>query len=156
MDDDNDKLSSSKKKKDAQSYWEAIVSNRDTANSLLSDGTTGQNLFEKMATLNINYRINEERHHRCSRCWYCSTRCVCDSMPDRISKDELSTTNVKILLLMHHKEYLNAGNSAKSLIALLPTEYLTQYVYGREGDFDRCIVRSSSSFVKYYLGHIFR
>ena len=60
-------------------------------------------------------------------------------MPDRIDKDELSTTNVKILLLMHHKEYLNAGNSAKSLIALLPTEYLTLYVYGREGDFDRCI-----------------
>ena len=118
--DDDDK-SSSKKKKDAQSYWEAIVSNRDKANSLLSDGTIGQNLFEKMATLNINYRINEERHHRCPRCWYCSTRCVCDSMPDRIDKDELSTTNVKILLLMHHKEYLNAGNSAKSLIALLPT-----------------------------------
>lgn len=60
-------------------------------------------------------------------------------MPDCINKDELSTTNVKILLLMHHKEYLNAGNSAKSLIALLPTEYLTVYVYGREGDFDRCI-----------------
>ena len=138
--DDDDKPSSSKKKKDTQSYWEAIVSNRDTANSLLSDGTTGQNLFEKMATLNINYRINEERHHRCSKCWYCSTRCVCDSMPGCIDKDELlSATNVKILLLMHHKEYLNAGNSAKSLIALLPTEYLTLYVYGREGDFDRCI-----------------
>jgi DTW domain-containing protein YfiP len=60
-------------------------------------------------------------------------------MPDRIDKDELLTANVKILLLMHHKEYLNAGNSAKSLIALLPTEYLTLYVYGREGDFDRCI-----------------
>ncbi|KAL7459858.1 hypothetical protein ACHAWC_011864 [Mediolabrus comicus] len=134
-----DDKSSSKKKKDTQSYWEAIVSNRDTANSLLSDGTTGQNLFEKMATLNINYRINEERYHRCSRCWYCSTRCVCDSMPDRIDKDELLAANVKILLLMHHKEYLNAGNSAKSLIALLPPEYLTLYVYGREGDFDRCI-----------------
>ena len=60
-------------------------------------------------------------------------------MPDCIDKDELLATNVKILLLMHHKEYLNAGNSAKSLIALLPTEYLTLYVYGREGDFDRCI-----------------
>ena len=46
---DDKSSSSSKKKKDTQSYWEAIVSNRDTASSLLSEGTTGQNLFEKMA-----------------------------------------------------------------------------------------------------------
>eukprot|EP00984_Skeletonema_dohrnii_P020098 scaffold9709_cov126-Skeletonema_dohrnii-CCMP3373.AAC.9 len=124
--------------KQTQSYWEAIVSNRSHAKSLQSDGTTsGHNLFEKMATLNINYRINEERHHRCPVCWYCTVRCVCDLMPKNIDRDDLP--NVKILLLLHHKEYLNAGNSAKSLIALLPEENIELYVYGKEGDFDRCI-----------------
>jgi DTW domain-containing protein YfiP len=124
-------------KQNQQSYWDAIVSNRSHATSLQSDGTIGHNLFEKMATLNINYRINEERHHRCPVCWYCNVRCVCDLMPSNIGKEDLP--NVKILLLMHHKEYLNAGNSAKNLIALLPEENIDLYVYGKEGDFDRCL-----------------
>ena len=59
-------------------------------------------------------------------------------MPTKIDREDLPN-NVKILLLLHHKEYLNAGNSAKSLIALLPKENIELYVYGREGDFDRCI-----------------
>jgi len=127
-----------KSPKQPQSYWEAIVSNRNHAKALRSDGdTSGHNLFEKMATLNINYRINEERHHRCPDCWYCNARCVCDLMPPKINPQDLP--NVKILLLLHHKEYLNAGNSAKSLIALLPKENIELYVYGKEGDFDRCI-----------------
>ena len=122
-----------------RSYWDAIVSNRSHAKSLQSDGnTSGHELFEKMATLNINYRINEERHHRCPDCWYCNIRCVCDLMPTKIDREDLPN-NVKILLLLHHKEYLNAGNSAKSLIALLPKENIELYVYGKEGDFDRCI-----------------
>lgn len=58
-------------------------------------------------------------------------------MPTKIKREDLP--NVKILLLLHHKEYLNAGNSAKSLIALLPKENIELYVYGKEGDFDRCI-----------------
>ena len=129
-------------KQKPRSYWEAIVSNRSHAKSLQqsSDGnTSGHNLFEKMATLNINYRINEERHHRCPDCWYCNVRCVCDLMPTKIDREDLPNIDVKILLLLHHKEYLNAGNSAKSLIALLPKENIELYVYGREGDFDRFI-----------------
>ena len=59
-------------------------------------------------------------------------------MPTKIDREDLPN-NVKILLLLHHKEYLNAGNSAKSLIALLPKENIELYVYGKEGDFDRCI-----------------
>ena len=47
--------------------------------------------------------------------------------------------NVKFLLLLHHKEFLNAGNSAKILLSLLPKEKIELYVYGREGDFDRLI-----------------
>ncbi len=58
-------------------------------------------------------------------------------MPTKIDREDLP--NVKILLLLHHKEYLNAGNSAKSLIALLPKESIELYVFGKEGDFDRCI-----------------
>ncbi len=58
-------------------------------------------------------------------------------MPSKIDREDLP--NVKILLLLHHKEYLNAGNSAKSLIALLPRKNIELYVYGKEGDFDRCI-----------------
>ena len=59
-------------------------------------------------------------------------------MPTKIDRGDLPN-NVKILLLLHHKEYLNAGNSAKSLIALLPKENIELYVYGKVGDFDRCI-----------------
>ena len=114
------------------------MSNRSHAASLQSDGTKGNDLFEKMATLSINYRINEERNHRCPVCWYCNVRCVCDMMPASIDRDDLPS-NVKILLLQHHKEYLNAGNSAKSLISLMPKERIEFYVYGKEGDFDRCL-----------------
>ena len=59
-------------------------------------------------------------------------------MPNRIDRQELPN-KVKILLLMHHKEYLNAGNSSKSLIALLPEDCVTMYVYGKEGDLDKCL-----------------
>jgi DTW domain-containing protein YfiP len=133
MDDDP----SNKQSQQQQSYWEAIVSNRSNAISLQSDGTVGRSLFEKMATLNINYRINEERQHRCPVCWYCNVRCVCDLMPPNIVREDLP--NVKILLLMHHKEYLNAGNSAKNLLALLPEQNIELYLYGKEGDFDSCL-----------------
>mmetsp|Transcript_175 Transcript_175/g.211 ORF Transcript_175/g.211 Transcript_175/m.211 type:complete len:279 (-) Transcript_175:101-937(-) len=117
-------------------YWEAIKANRSHASKLLSNGTKGDELFEKMATLSIDHRL-KDRSHRCLKCWYCSLRCVCDKMPNKISSNDLP--NVSILLLMHHKEYLNAGNSAKSLLALLPKKCINLYVYGREGDFNECL-----------------
>lgn len=44
--------------------------------------------------------------------------------------------NVKLLILMHHKEFLCAGNSAKLLFQLLPD--LTElFLYGKLGEVDR-------------------
>ena len=91
-----------------------------------------------MATLGINYRVEEQRTNRCPSCWYDKDiRCVCDRMPRTI--DRTSLPRVKFLLLMHHKEYLNAGNSAKVLLAMLPEERIELYVYGRAGDFERLV-----------------
>ena len=111
---------------------------RSRRTSFVEEGVEGFALFEKMATLNLNYRVEEQRTNRCSSCWYDrEIRCICDRMPGPLGLDLIP--NVKFLLLLHHKEYLNAGNSAKVLLSLLPKERIQLYVYGREGDFERLI-----------------
>ena len=39
-----------------------------------------------------------------------------------------TTVNVKVLVLMHSKEYLNPGTDAKLLLAMLPPERAKLYV----------------------------
>ena len=58
-------------------------------------------------------------------------------MPTKLRSTELPAT--KFLLLMHHKEFWNAGNSAKVLLALLPEKQIQLFVYGRVGDFDQLV-----------------
>ena len=111
---------------------------REHRSSFVESGVDGFELFEKMASLNLRYRIEEQRTNRCPSCWYDKEiRCICDRMPTRVERSLMP--NVKFLLLLHHKEFLNAGNSAKILLSLLPKEKIELYVYGREGDFDRLI-----------------
>lgn len=44
--------------------------------------------------------------------------------------------DVRICILMHHKEYMSAGNSAKLLLQMMA--YSTElYIFGKEGDVDR-------------------
>ena len=119
----------------SQPYFAAVEKMRSRRSSFVEEGVEGFELFEKMATLNLNYRVEEQRTNRCSSCWYDrEIRCICHRMPGRLGHDLLP--NVKFLLLLHHKEYLNAGNSAKVLLSLLPKEHIQLYVYGREGDFE--------------------
>eukprot|EP00563_Minutocellus_polymorphus_P016781 CAMPEP_0181058990 /NCGR_PEP_ID=MMETSP1070-20121207/21134_1 /TAXON_ID=265543 /ORGANISM="Minutocellus polymorphus, Strain NH13" /LENGTH=304 /DNA_ID=CAMNT_0023138619 /DNA_START=20 /DNA_END=934 /DNA_ORIENTATION=+ len=122
----------------SQPYFAAVEKMREHRSSFVEAGVDGFDLFEKMATLNLSYRIEEQRTNRCPSCWYDrEIRCICDRMPARMERDLMP--NVKFLLLLHHKEYLNAGNSAKVLLSLLPKEQIELFVYGREGDFDRLV-----------------
>lgn len=122
----------------SQPYFAAVEKMRSRRSSFVEAGVDGFELFEKMATLNLSYRIEEQRTNRCPSCWYDrEIRCICDRMPARMGRSVLP--NVKFLLLLHHKEYLNAGNSAKVLLSLLPKEQIELYIYGREGDFERLI-----------------
>ena len=129
---------SQKRSESSQPYFAAVEKMRLRRSSFVEEGVEGFELFEKMATLNLNYRIEEQRTNRCPSCWFDrEIRCICDRMPDKLGHDLMP--NVKFLLLLHHKEYLNAGNSAKVLLSLLPKERIQLYVYGREGDFERLI-----------------
>lgn len=122
----------------SQPYFAAVEKMREHRSSFVESGVDGFELFEKMASLNLRYRIEEQRTNRCPSCWYDKeVRCICDRMPARMGRELMP--NVKFLLLLHHKEVLNAGNSAKVLLSLLPREQIELYVYGREGDFDRLI-----------------
>jgi DTW domain-containing protein YfiP len=122
----------------SQPYFAAVEKMREHRSSFVESGVDGFELFEKMASLNLRYRIEDQRTNRCPSCWYDKeVRCICDRMPPRMERNLMP--NVKFLLLLHHKEYLNAGNSAKVLLSLLPKEQIELYVYGREGDFDRLI-----------------
>ena len=57
-------------------------------------------------------------NRRCEYCWHDrAQRCMCH----RARPHSLHTTvNVKVLVLMHSKEYLNPGTDAKLLLAMLP------------------------------------
>jgi DTW domain-containing protein YfiP len=98
---------------------------------LKSEGLSGIALFEALATALVE-RKEEQGENRCSRCWHdAQQRCICHLVPS------LSTTSlpVKVLVLMHYKEYLSAGNDAKLLLAMLPCTEL--FIFGRKGDWEK-------------------
>ena len=61
-------------------------------------------------------RNAQSKGNLCSRCWHdCAQRCVCEHL------SHLQTAlpaKAKVLVLMHHKEYLNAGDNASSPCSL--------------------------------------
>ena len=127
---------------------QTLTALRSRRASLQSSGVQGWDLFEQMATLAITHRVETERTNRCAKCWHDKVAgCICDLMPSlRAELDTADTScittipclpNVKLLILMHHKEYLCAGNSAKLLLQMLPEERIELYIFGRTGDLDR-------------------
>ena len=87
--------------------------------------------FEKHATTVLQRKVEELSASRCMRCWHNrAQRCICHRLPVDLHTD----LPIKVLVLMHHKEYLNAGDDAKLLCAMLPADRVQLYVYGREGD----------------------
>ena len=101
------------------------------AAALRSKGLRGDDLFEAMASNALAAKI-KAREGRCPRCWHDrERRCICPLLPHAATN-----LNVRILILMHQKEYLSAGDDAKLLLAMLP-ERTDLFVFGRSGDLDR-------------------
>ena len=106
--------------------------------------------MEAMTTLTLNHKESISHQHRCQNCWLDPSRCICSQLSDLLHDDNENTisaavsdhnraSNVKLLILMHPKEHLCAGNSAKLLRMVLPTNYYTveYYIFGKVGDVDR-------------------
>ena len=91
----------------------------------------GEELFEANVTESLTRKASRCQN-RCSHCWHDKTqRCICRLV---VPRSLTTTLHVKILVLQHSKEFLNPGDDAKLLLALLPPERCALYVYGRKGD----------------------
>ena len=101
------------------------------AEELRAGGCDQDDLFERLATEALA-RKEEERSNRCRRCWHdAATKCICSQLaPLRLA------VNARVCILMHHKEFLSAGDDAKLLTAMLPPEQARVFVYGRRADWD--------------------
>jgi DTW domain-containing protein YfiP len=92
-------------------------------------GATNDELFEAMASAGIAAK-QQALANRCGRCWHdASTMCICADARLRALAPRVPS---RVLILMHHKEFLNAGDDAKLMLSLLPDTKL--FVYGRTGD----------------------
>ena len=102
------------------------------AAALKARGITGLELFDALADFELSLKLTVLRDTRCHRCWHDKTsRCIC------LHWDKVKISrNARVLVLMHHREYYSAGNTGKILLALLPTDSASLYVYGRSGDWE--------------------
>jgi DTW domain-containing protein YfiP len=132
--------------------------------SLIASGIEGWDLMENLTTLELSRRESSPRsQRRCQSCWFNRDNCICQRiyeiysrnyslppMPSSLSldHDHHDAVNVKLLILMHPKEYLCAGNSAKLLRMLFPEQEHKQkhhhhtitvqyYIFGKLGDVDK-------------------
>jgi DTW domain-containing protein YfiP len=119
-----------------QSTWLAHL--REHKQKLQACGVNGFDLLEAMATLSIHHKLDTCTKDRCETCWHAKLYCICGQLKQIVFKQEpgIVVPNVKILILMHHKEYMSAGNSAKLLLQLFPLS-TELYIFGKEGDVDR-------------------
>jgi len=86
-------------------------------------------LFEALAGEVIE-RKESQMANRCFKCWHDAKQgCICTQLPALSLR-----VRVRILVLMHHKEYLGAGDDAKLLMAMLPPDQARLFVYGRARD----------------------
>ena len=133
--------------------------------SLIASGIEGWDLMERMTTLALSRReFSPRSQRRCQSCWFNTDNCICQRIHEISSRNnQLQPTpssssssldhdhdavNVKLLILMHPKEYLCAGNSAKLLRMLFPEQEQKQqyhhhtitvqyYIFGKLGDVDK-------------------
>ncbi len=99
-------------------------------------GCRGVELFETIATRTVEIK-ESGRTNRCRRCWHDrEIRCICSHIPPL--EESSVTLPIKVIVLMHYKEYLSAGNDAKLLLALLPGKRQRSqlFVFGRSGDWE--------------------
>ena len=100
-------------------------------------GYEGVDLFEAIATRTVEIK-ETQRTNRCQRCWHDrATRCICYYIPP-LSETSIKLP-IKVIVLMHYKEYFSAGNDAKLMLALLPGGHQRSqlFVFGRTGDWEK-------------------
>lgn len=105
---------------------------------LQQEGVEGWDLLEAMATLSLTHKVAIHQH-RCQSCWHDPVHCICAQLkPLSLSTNTTTITenDIQLCILMHHKEYLCAGNSAKLLLKLLPN-HTQLYLFGKKGEVDR-------------------
>ncbi len=103
----------------------------ERARQLAATGLTGQALFEALVSEALE-RKQARVANRCPRCWHDKVqRCICR----RLGRLHTSL-RVRVLVLMHSKEWMCASDDAKLLVAMLPADRVRLYVYGRAGDLD--------------------
>ena len=125
--------------------WLAYL--RDHKRKLQSSGVQGFDLLEAMATLSINHRLATQ-NDRCNKCWHANLYCICSGLQGlELQMKAKGLLGVKICILMHHKEYMSAGNSAK-LLLLLYNSSTELYIFGKEGDVDRLFYDLKADHVK--------
>ena len=143
-DDPESKLTTSKNNHEAQ--WERqgewLEKLRAHKKMLVEEqGMQGWELWEAMASVSLDHKVAtlQGRGNRCEQCWHDLQYCLCARLGDPIPAKFLEgSIGIKLCVLMHHKEYLGAGNSAKLLLRLM-TENSELYLYGKTGEFDRLL-----------------
>jgi DTW domain-containing protein YfiP len=103
---------------------------RKLASELRAAGHSQTEIFEALTGASLKRR-EADSAQKCPRCWHeREGRCICDHLPPV----PLTCVNVRVLVWMHHREYLNAGDDSKLLLAALPPERVELYIFGRPGD----------------------
>ena len=106
-------------------------------------GYEGVDLFEKIATRTVEIK-ESQRANRCLRCWHDKiTRCICSYIPP-LPEGSVKLP-IKVIVLMHYKEYFSAGNDAKLMLALLPGSGVKEEtfqrsqlcIFGKKGDWEK-------------------
>lgn len=88
---------------------------------------------QKFALSVTHYLNNTEgiRLHKCPKCWLVAgtiNSCICAQLPPL-----QFSVSVRFLILIHYKEWFNAGDDAKILLNAAP-DLTSVFVYGRAGD----------------------
>jgi hypothetical protein len=87
--------------------------------------------FEEQAWASLARRLEAESN-RCPRCWFDARQhCICAAVPPC-----RPTLPVRVLILMHHKEFHRASDDAKLLAIQLPPERCKIFIFGKPGDLD--------------------
>lgn len=98
---------------------------------LVASGAPRNVLLEQQATASLDRRLRAQSN-RCERCWHDrAQRCICA----KVGGVRLSLP-VKVLVLMHHKEYFRASDDAKLLLMMLPPEQVRLFIFGRPGELE--------------------
>ena len=117
------------KEKRAQIRADGFQRSQALLSNLRCDGTPKIDVFEQQAWDALATRLKAQTN-RCERCWHDrKQRCICDAVRN-VSLD----LPVRVLVLMHYKEYYRASDDAKLLMMMLPPSAARLLIFGRPGD----------------------